>query len=1204
MGRRQIYRYILPGILALMLLLAGGYAAIRWQVKLNGMAIKGEMVRQAVGLASAVHPSLVRQLRFEESDLDNPAYLRIREQMKSYADLLPDLNIYSMKLVDSMLVFGPESLPAGHPLSSRPGTTYPVTASVLEAYRDGLPVALGPFTDAYGEYVSALAPVFDTRTNHVLMMVGMDMPASRFEDLSRTHILLPVLFTGLGVLIVLTWVLSLTIRYILRAGRRKKFRHLETVLVGITLMYCSLVAANYASLAERKFQFEVFDGRSASIHREFVTELFGVSRNLASVGRFIESSERVEKDEFIDFVQPILDYAPIHSIGMGREVDASALPGFEAMMRSDGYPDYRVGVRDGRGRVIPVSGRPLYYPVKHVLPETENLGYVGLDLMDDPVMGPLLARVVRDQAEKSIYLKRGQTADSSGLFIRLFFPIGRGTTDAAQHSPAERLRDRPGYVFADVYLPKVMQNALFRQVFEEPLFHIRVFDAYAPELQLTAGYSGPSVSEDIGFSWLSHAGGLRKAASSFPVFAFGKDLVMVIAPGPAFLKSVPATRFWLVFGIGLFLTTAFTLLIWFGVNHKAFLEQLVSERTRELDERIKELSCLQRVAKDLQALDSVELVCERILIHLRQAFEDPSRVFPSIELDGILHALAEEPENPDHLIRSGLTVSGRERGRLCIALVGTPAFLKEEYVLADQVSHALSLWLERKESVAGLQNALAWQEAIFEGSRDAIFISDANSRFVSVNTSACLLTGYSREELLAMRIQDLHEEVDLDAYHTYHQKILGGEQIISEARIQRKDGKKVVTSFNNQRIIVEGNTYMHSSARDITAGKQAEMELVRAKERAEESDRLKTAFLNNLSHEVRTPLNAIVGFSDVLDLDTEGESPGRIQHLTGIIRNSSQQLLSIIDDIINISTLEAGLQKAYETRTDIRELIQAVYDQYTMAASNKDLRFSIDRLPAERDSHVLTDKTKVQQVLGNLVGNALKFTEKGRVAIDCVMKDGFLRFSVTDTGIGIDPVHRDKVFERFRQVETEHARVKGGLGLGLSISRAFVELLGGKIWYESEKGSGSSFFFTIPFQPLAAPEPLKAEPDSFRFAGSGTILVAEDEEHNFELIKEFLSGSGLRILHARDGKEAVEVFKKEKDIALVIMDIKMPVMGGFEATAAIKAVRPGVPVIAVTAYAQSGDRKKALEAGCDDYLSKPLTRKGFLSKLRSFLERN
>ncbi len=1167
MGKRHIFRYILPGILALLLVLAGGYAAIRWQVRLNGIAIKGEMVRQAAGLASAVHPSLVKQLRFDESDLHNPAFLRIREQMKSYADLLPDVNIYSMKLVDDLLVFGPENLPEGHPLSSRPGTTYPVSESVLEAYLDGFPVALGPFTDAYGEYVSALAPVFDTRTNQVLMMVGMDMPASRFEALSRAHILLPALFTGLGVLIVLTWVLSLTIRYIIQAGRRKKFRHLETVLVGITLVYCSLVAANYASFAERKFQFEVFDGRSASIHREFVTELFGVSRNLASVGRFIESSELVEKDEFIDFVQPILEYAPIHSIGMGR------------VLAGD-------------------------YPVKHVLPEAESEGYVGLDLMYDPVMGPLLAEVIRNQAEKSIYLNRGQTADSSGLFIRMFFPVGSGTPDAVQDPPAERMRDRPGYVFADVYLPKVMQNALFRQVFEEPYFHVRVFDAHAPELQLTAGYSGPSVSGDIGFSWLTHAGRLQQAASSFPVFAFGKNLVMVIAPGPAFLKSVPATRFWMVFGIGLFLTTAFTLLIWFGVNHKAFLEQLVTDRTRELDERIKELSCLQRVAKDLQAMDSVELVCERILIHLRQAFEDPSRVFPSIELDGILHALVEEPENPDHLIRSDLLVSGRERGWLRIALLGTPAFLKEEHVLADQVSHALSLWLERKESVAGLQNALAWQEAIFEGSRDAVFISDVHSRFVSVNTSACLLTGYSREELLAMRIQDLHEDVDLNAYHTYHQKIIGGEQIITEARIRRKDGKKVVTSFNNQRIIIEGSTYMHSSARDITASKQAEMELVRAKERAEESDRLKTAFLNNLSHEVRTPLNAIVGFSDVLDLDTEGESAGRIQHLTGIIRNSSQQLLSIIDDIINISTLEAGLQKAYETRTDIRELIQAVYDQYTMPASRKDLRFSIDRLPAQKDSHVLTDKTKVQQILGNLVGNALKFTETGRVAIECVMKDGFLRFSVTDTGIGIDPVHRDQVFERFRQVETEHARLKGGLGLGLSISRAFVELLGGKIWYESEKGSGSSFFFTIPFKPLTAPVPPKAELDSFRLAGSGTILVAEDEEHNFELIREFLDGSGLRILHARNGKEALEIFKKEKDIALVVMDIKMPVMGGFEATAAIKAIRPGVPVIAVTAYAQSGDRKKALEAGCDDYLSKPLTRKGFLSKLRSFLERN
>ena len=1148
--------HIIVGLLALVLVLAGGYAAVHWQLRANEGVIREEMLRQAVGLSTSIHPFLVRQLHFDETDLENPAYLRIREQMQAYASLLPEVHIFSMKLVDTLFRFGPESLPYDHPAASLPGDGYPPSSGLRTAYAKGVPVVLGPFTDQYGSFVSALSPVYDTQSDQVLMMVGIDMPAAYFRALARENLSIPFLFAGFSVLLVLAWVFSLVIREVIQAGREKRFRHLETVLVAISLVFISVVVAYFASVRERKFQLEVFDDRTASIHREFVSEIFSVSQQIASIGRFIEGSELIEEEEFAGFVQPVLDHAPIETIGMGREVDA----------------------HEG----------PFYYPVKHVLPLAGNENLAGQDLMADQVTGTLAVLAFATGREQTAYLPFPFSDDSSKLYLRVFIPLST--------------RSSRSFLFADIYLPTVFRNAMFRQVFEEPLFHIRVHDLDSPDLSLEAGYRKDTPAPDGGFTWLSHLVSLKSASSHMPVFAFGKDLAMIVTPAPAFLKTIPATRFQVVLAIGLFLSLAFTLLIWFGSNNKAFLEGLVSDRTSRLNDRIRELSCMQQVGRDLQTVESTGLLTERILMRLKQAFAAPEKVYPVMVLDGKRHNLGTKPITPDQVLASDLVVSGSNRGQLSLALTDWTGSTKEAAELVRQVAQAFSLWLESRESLAGLKDSLAWQRAIFEGSRDAIFISDTHARFVAVNQAACNLTGYSRDELLAMHIQDLHEEIDLEAFRKYHRRIMEGEQIVSEAKILRKDGRKVDTSFNNQRIMIGEKAYMHSSARDMTDNKLAEMELIRAKEKAEESDRLKTAFLNNLSHEVRTPLNAIIGFSDILDL---GESdPGKTSHVTGIIRSSSRQLLSIIDDIIHISTLEAGLQKAYETRTDINQLIRDVFDQHQMAAARKSLQLNIERLLPDQDKFVFADRTKVQQILDNLVGNALKFTLKGKVSIGCVMQEGFLRFRVSDTGIGIDPEHRDIIFERFRQVETEHARVKGGLGLGLSISKAFAEILGGRIWYESEYGKGSSFFFTLPYKP-APPEELKETPETgFSLAQPKTILVAEDEENNFALIRELLEGTGARLLHARDGREAVGFFRREEHVDLVLMDVKMPVMGGFEAVRAIRELNASVPVIAVTAYAQSGDRKKALDAGCDEYLPKPLTRKKFLETVRKFLEKS
>jgi CheY-like chemotaxis protein len=250
---------------------------------------------------------------------------------------------------------------------------------------------------------------------------------------------------------------------------------------------------------------------------------------------------------------------------------------------------------------------------------------------------------------------------------------------------------------------------------------------------------------------------------------------------------------------------------------------------------------------------------------------------------------------------------------------------------------------------------------------------------------------------------------------------------------------------------------------------------------------------------------------------------------------------------------------------------------------------------------VETDASKLTKVLSNLVDNALKFTDKGHVEFGCSLENEHIHFYVADTGVGIPQDFHTVIFERFNQVETEQSRMRGGMGLGLPISKAYIDMLGGKIWLDSDKERGSTFFFTIPYLPFSWRPKSPVKQTTRIGATNKTILIAEDEENNFELTRVILSSFGMEILHAWDGLQAVQMVQSHPDISLVLMDIKMPLMNGHEATRQIKHIKPDLPVIALTAYALPGDREKAIESGCDDYMAKPIALQEFISKVNKYL---
>jgi signal transduction histidine kinase/CheY-like chemotaxis protein len=376
---------------------------------------------------------------------------------------------------------------------------------------------------------------------------------------------------------------------------------------------------------------------------------------------------------------------------------------------------------------------------------------------------------------------------------------------------------------------------------------------------------------------------------------------------------------------------------------------------------------------------------------------------------------------------------------------------------------------------------------------------------------------------------------------------------------------------------------------------------------AEESDKLKSAFLANMSHELRTPMNAIIAFSNFLR-DPELNTNKREEYLDHITA-AGDSLLRLIDDIIDIAKLESSQLKISIGPVNISRLLKELYKLFINLKSKHNYRAELNlNIDRKIDFIVNTDAIRIKQIISNLLENAFKYTPKGEIEFGVIDKENWLEFYVRDSGIGIPAEKQDQIFDRFSQVETDLNRKFGGTGLGLAISKNLVELLGGTIRVESSPKEGSIFYVAIPALDLRKVEVV---PEITRAANiisennynweSKTILVAEDEELNFKVLDSYLSKTNARILRASDGAKAVEMCMHEK-VDLVLMDIQMPNMDGYEATLAIKKLNKDVPVIAQTSFAMTNEKDMCMHAGCDDFITKPLDLDSLLAKISQYIQ--
>ncbi len=370
-------------------------------------------------------------------------------------------------------------------------------------------------------------------------------------------------------------------------------------------------------------------------------------------------------------------------------------------------------------------------------------------------------------------------------------------------------------------------------------------------------------------------------------------------------------------------------------------------------------------------------------------------------------------------------------------------------------------------------------------------------------------------------------------------------------------------------------------------------ELRAAIEKAQESDRLKSAFLANMSHEIRTPMNGILGFAQLLK-EPKASVEDNLKYIS-IIEKSGQRMLNIINDLISISRIEAGEMKLNKHAVSVIDEIGELCAFFQYEAAKKNLKLELISEINEQQSEIRVDRDKLIAIITNLIKNAIKYTHHGGVTVRSFIVEHELNICINDTGIGIAKDHLESVFDRFVQADNRLDKPYEGAGLGLSISRAYARQMGGDIFLESAPGKGSSFCLIIPFEnaqftrePIEDKQVFSRQTIGLGAFKNKSILIADDDESTMMYLSIALQPYVKKVFEADNGAVAIEVVKKNSDIALVLMDMKMPVMDGYTATSKIKSIKPDIFIIAQTAFAMEGDRQKALDAGCDDYLSKPV----------------
>ncbi len=539
---------------------------------------------------------------------------------------------------------------------------------------------------------------------------------------------------------------------------------------------------------------------------------------------------------------------------------------------------------------------------------------------------------------------------------------------------------------------------------------------------------------------------------------------------------------------------------------------------------------------------------------------------------------------------------GYVQGKLLYLDVYKAPIFDENNQIIGTVGHGRDITKEKEA-----EKALLLRDKALNVAANAIIITNADGEIEWINKAFTKLSGYSEKEVLGKFTIDLvgSGKQDKAFYENVHNILKSGQVWAGEFNDRRKNGtlyevEEVITPVIDKNGKVE---HLIGIMNDIGARKTAERELLAAKETAEESSRLKSAFLANMNHEIRTPMNAIMGFSELILEATPKEKATYAK----IVNNSAGQLLHLIDDVIFLSRLQSEKLPVKKIIFSPANLMNEILFMFDLPEVKKKLALQT-QFPGNAESIAMeADVDKIRQVLTSFISNAIKYTEEGYVKLGFEIRNNNILFFEEDSGMGVPKKEQQHVFEAFFRGSMAMSSAIRGTGLGLNIAKELVELMGGTIGVSSKPGKGSRFYFILPYKTTkstftkAPAHKLKSKKWK-----ELNILIAEDDETNFLYLDILLKEKVNRVDRAINGKEAIEMVQKNT-YDLILMDLKMPVMSGSEATVKIKRLYPHIPVIATTAYATAEERERALDAGCDDYLSKPIKKSDLIMHVEKYL---
>lgn len=551
--------------------------------------------------------------------------------------------------------------------------------------------------------------------------------------------------------------------------------------------------------------------------------------------------------------------------------------------------------------------------------------------------------------------------------------------------------------------------------------------------------------------------------------------------------------------------------------------------------------------------------------------------------------------DPTHMVISALLV---------VYLVYTLAIGRRNY---HTMAYSVRLQFENSQLLRDLQAREQHFRSLVENAPDMVLVVGAEGQLLFHNPSTETVLGYGGSALAWHSVFDITHPDDAPLIREKMQQLLAtpGTSVSSETRWRHHNGEWRLLQCVARRIGDSEPPLLVVNARDITQRQAMEDELRQTRDAAEQASRVKSQFLATVSHEIRTPMHAILGMAELLQQTPLNAAQ---QSYVRTFRDAGRHLLHLIDDILDFSRLDAGGLQLADLPFDLGHLLDEIHGLLGAQAQAKGLPLRIEvapGLPLGRRG----DTQRLRQVLVNLIGNAIKFTPQGHVAVSVdseAGQDGMLRFTISDTGIGIAQDQLASLFAPFSQLDAGHARQQGGTGLGLSICRRLIDAMGGRITVESEPGQGSRFSFTARLpRDTTDTRPAAVAADTPGDLPPVLLLVADDSEMNRLVIKEFLRGTACQVIFADNGLAAVELFGQH-DFDLVLMDIQMPHLDGWSATRRIRSQeqhqgRAAVPIVALSASAMEEDRQASLAAGCDDFVAKPLGRSQLLALLQQYL---